>query len=404
MKGILTLLATITTLSGYGQYTNDDIVLIVGYGQSNSVGSAPQYISGENLAPTTRNVTKYEKDNVTGTFGFFKSQQGFQSLNEPAYGRDKISILPMLGDMLASHIQATDGTTPEILLISAGKNGTGITGLVRITVPYVLMMNAIRAAKVYATGKGKTLKCAYVAFLHGETDVDLGTTTYAEFTNGLCNDMNDSIKAVTGQSADISVVANQVGRSWWTVANIAAKTMLICNEQQDAVTLNSKYRLATPGYAHEPEMNEFNVQNFQSSHFSARGLRTIAGKIHAAAVAASFTPFRCTGAVLAGNEITVTMTPLSGAVSLDVTRPCINGLYGFEYKDTGTPGITITGVTILNSTQLKITLSGTPAGGTKTLYYAYSQNYITGDLSYFRQNGAVKDAGGNYLLAFSKVL
>jgi hypothetical protein len=405
MKRILFSILFFCT-TAQAQYTSNDIVLVITYGQSNAVGVAPQWYGGIDLAQTKYNVTKLERDNVTGVLSFYKSQEYQQSINEPTYARDRVAIAPMLGDLMAQYLIGA-GVSTEVLTISAGRNGIGITGIYKNQASYNYLLVAIDSAKAYALRKGKTLRCAYIAFLHGETDASNNLVSYDAYLKGLTDYFNTDIKAITGQTEDIPMVCTQLGFSYWSdlSGSYPTRTMNICNYQIAALS-NARVRLATPGYIAPLEGQEFYsaAKNFQASHYSGPGLKQLAGYIQKCWQAASWASFKCATATLSTNEITVTLTPITGSISLDATRICKNGTYGFEFTDAGNANITITGVTVLNSTQLKITLSTTPTASAKTLYYAYSMNYQVDGLQYYRQNGAVKDADNNYLLAFSKVI
>lgn len=389
--------------SAQAQYTSNDIVLIIGYGQSNAVGVAPQTYGGIDLAPSPYNVTKIERDNRTGVLSFYRSQQYQTSVNEPTYEINRVSIMPMLGELMAQYL-VSEGVNAEVLTITAAVNGAGITAIYKNTTYYNFMLRAIDSAKAYADRKGKNLRCAYVAFLHGESDATANFGSYTAFLSGLADYMNTDIKAKTGQTEDVRLILSQLGFSYWSdlSGSYPARTMNICNAMIAGLS-NPKIRIATPGYIAPLDGQEFYSKNFQASHYSGPGLRQLAPYFQACWEATTWASFTCTNAVLAGNEITVTVTPISGSVTLDATSICKDGHYGFEFTSSGTPGVIITGVTVLNSTQIKITLSGTPTG-TNTLYYAYSMNFQVAGLQYYRQNGAVKDAGGNFLNAFSKTL
>lgn len=401
MKKILILL--IISLQARAQYTSADIVLIIGYGQSNAVGVAPQYISGADLAPSPYNVTKLERDNATEVLSFFHSQQYQTSVNEPTYERDRVSILPMLGDLMAQYL-IDQGINAEVLTISAAVNGAGIVSIYKNTSYYNYLLRCLDSARAYADRKGKNLRCAYVAFLHGETDATANFGSYTAYLTGLADYLNADIKSKTGQSEDIKVILSQLGFSYWSdlSGSYPARTMNICNAMISGLS-NSKIRIATPGYIAPLEGNEFYSKNFQSSHYGGRGLALLAPYFQHCWEETTWPSFTCTSAILSGNEITITLTPLTGSVQLDATRICKNNQYGFEFTSSGWPAVTISSVAVLNSTQIKITLSGIPTG-TNTLYYTYSMNYPVSGLQYYRQNGAVKDGDNNYLNAFSKVL
>lgn len=384
------------------EFTSNDICLILTYGQSNSVGVAFQFLyPGVSVAPSAFNVTKIEP-NGSGSFVVAKSMQYQRSINEPDFAEDRIAPICMLGDLMSQHI----GQQTEVLLISAGVNGAAMEGIYKNTPAYNNMIDAVSFAHSYAQQKGKILKCPYVGFIHGESDAVLQSSLYAENVRDLYGYMLTDIKGITGQTEDFLLVVPQIGWSYWADlgGSYPDRTMFMANDQIRALSFNSGIRIATPGYILPLDGQEFYRQNFQASHYSGDGYAQLAWYMHKCYTAPSWTSFTCTNAVLSGNEITLDLAPITGGIQVDLTRICKDGRYGFEFKDLGDPLIHIVNIIVLNSVQLKIVLSSVPTASTKMVYYAYSMHYTYNWLQSFRQNGAVKDADNNYLLAFSKTL
>ncbi|KAI0243872.1 hypothetical protein L0F63_006391 [Massospora cicadina] len=230
------------------------------------------------------------------TFKISHSMQYQRSVNDVAWGGNRISPITILGDLASQQI----GQQTEVLLISAGMNGAEMAGIYKLTPTYITMQNAVSYAKQYADSKGKNLKAAYIAFVHGETDAGLGSALYAENVRDLRAYMTTDIKAITGQSEDPMFILSQIGWSYWSNASgtYPDKTMYIANEQIKSLNYTPSIRIATPGYIIPLDGQEFYAQNFQASHYSGDGCAQLAWYIHKAWIASSWPSFKCTSATL----------------------------------------------------------------------------------------------------------
>lgn len=260
----------------------------------------------------------------------------------------------------------------------------------------------IRAFVWYDNGEGGT----------GGTDYD--RQNWNEYFNALQTDLDEDLKAITGQSDEVFVCFQQTNN--WT--NDSRTVGTIAQEQLDAHELmyqDGRAAMAGPKY-----------QYFYSdgTHLTAddykRSGRILARCADSFLDGVDWSPTRPTAVTISGNDINLTVyTPTPPLVSDTTTVTDPSGVLadlGFEYFDTdpaanptiGTPSF---GSCTGNSCPVTFPMSGTPDHAGARLRYAWTgtsgqpAGALTGARGNIRDSetsysGGARDA--NWLVAFDK--
>lgn len=203
-------------------YKPADINQILLYGQSNSreQDSDPALTttpSTRHLMPNTYTVTSGGTLNYPGLLapeteahstqyraGLFTSFQAFYEGGSDENGET------MAAGLLAGLDSYFPDTRWKFLVSGAGVGGFNIQSLAQGTWPYLNLLYQVTQAKAIAEAQGLTHKVPMVLFIQGESNQP--SPTYDVLLAQLAADMNEDIKAITGQTEDVVVFVEQITR------------------------------------------------------------------------------------------------------------------------------------------------------------------------------------------------
>lgn len=349
---------------GNGARVPCQIVGIIGTGQSNSVGS------GAAQAPIT---TAQPYSNLM-----------FSAVITPA---TLTSVLPLVEAVSETHSASMAnylyGLRPGVgryLVSQHGVSGTGYSGLALGQTPYTNSIAAVTAGKARAAEMGCAYKVAAVTVVHGEND--LANASYAANMATWQDNYDASVKAVTGQSEEVIMAHWQIGsaaayQGAGTTNDVAVRQLAAARANPGEVILvGAGYNIAY-GYGDYKHHNQ--AQYAWIGSYFAKALSYGGGWL----------PLSPTAIVRAGANIDVTYHVPVGCITLDTTNVSAQTNSGFEFYDASGSTPTITSVTVTGCNTIRVALSGTPAGPTEQLCYAYD------DVTGLGRSGPTQGARGN---------
>jgi hypothetical protein len=218
---------------------------------------------------------------------------------------------------------------------------------------YNRLIESVGVGKKRSRELGKQYKVRAILWMQGESDG--GNTSYAANLNSLLGTLNTDIKAITYQTDDIWLISYQVDRAQIGLAHLAASDTY------------ARIRVAMPMYM---------LAHTDGVHLTAAASK-IAGAYFGLAYKAiildgntSWQPLRIQSATRSGTTIDVVYNPV-GSLALDTTTVSAQTNSGFRLFDSGGSALTISSVSLLNATTVRITAAASvPAGA--ILRYGFS--------------------------------
>jgi len=228
-----------------------------------------------------------------------------------------------------------------------------------------------RIFKSLADAAGKTYGVGAVVLTHGESDCAIGNTNYQAGIQSLISSYNADLKAITGQTRDIVMLASQQSTCPGGFNSTAIQVWKAGLASANVVCAGPKYQY---GYA-----NDY-------LHLPAAGYRRLGekyGEIFDRVVNQGkiWKPVQPASAVRTGASIVVTFDvpnpPLQWDDTLDPPHQNTfvawkNGR-GFEVRDSASKAITISSATITSPTSVTLALGENPTGPV-TVSYAVTQD------------------------------
>lgn len=283
-------------------------------------------------------------------------------------------------------VRNADGGTNSRRFVgnSYGLAGADYTnGMRKGTAQYTVLTNNVTSTH---SSIGSDLVVASVSFIHGESDEqdDCNGSTcvniYRTYLPELLEDLDTDIKAITGQTRDITLFICQM--SSWT--RYSKERGTVCLEQLAAADESNFIRLVCPKYA----FGQVGTEPYASDgvHLNNNGYRLL-GDYHGQALAETFvhgrlwSPLKILTAEANESQITLTydvpserMGTTTGGIPLvlDTTGAAAaisSGAttYGFEVSDSSPNPRYVTGVSVSGS-EVTLTLNGSVRTGTIVQY------------------------------------
>lgn len=369
-----------------------DWVGIIGNGQSLSVGA----VSGGTLSDTQpyNNIglkdseasNQYPLDGVGAIYSTVPFQSRYRvGTVSPVTGQYPVNILgetPQPG--MANQITAMHFARTGADYITA-HSITGATGLALVNInkagggfAYPGGIQEAVAFKALATAAGKSYGVAAIVLTHGESDAS--NVAYRAGLKTLIDDYNTDLKAITGQSQDVLMIASQQS----TTTGMSHVYLWQASQDTSRILVSGpKYQWTTADGTH-----------LLAANYRALGEKY--GQVYDTAITQGKTwkPLQPNAISRSGAVITITfdvpVAPLQWSSTVDsphqadaYTATMGNGR-GFEVV-----GQTINSVAILGNNRVTITLSADPGAVALTVQYAITPD-TTG--SYGHMRGQLMDS------------
>jgi len=330
-------------------------------GQSLSVGS-----QGSPVLSSTTQSQSYNNKYFTDGLGT-ADPEGRKAVGS-IYGLNTESIEYSMTNLIS---RLTRETTPgdashDLLVQNVGAGGYSYSMLKKGTTRYNLSLSMLESAKTYAQNYLQAATAVPgVIVVHGESDGR--SHRYQADIEEWQKDYENDIKAITGQSGTIPLFHTQIS-AWTGDSGIESWStspyhLLAAYEANPTKTV-----LVGPKY--------FITYAADGLHLNNYGYRRL-GEYYAKAwhkvvvLGQTFSPLRPSNVKIEGKSIDVTFTGNVGNLALDTTLVSNPGNFGFEYYDNAT-STSISSVSLVSSTTVRIELNDVPTGDNKRIRYAYS--------------------------------
>ncbi len=339
----------------------DLLLVFAGHGQSNSVGSY------SNPIPETP-LYNESKSSLMMFGGGYDVRLNYSLLNDVVIDLSKaIDFVPLapsvnntgngftfvegMARRVLHDLETKMGYSPKHVVFTCGKGGVGLAELVRGTIPYTNLINAITKAKQIADSKGLKAYVPCIPFVQGEGDT--ANTNYAADLVTFLNQLNEDIKPITGQVADVKLIIFQ------------PSSFYSSNESQKAVyeltKTDDRFILATATYMLDfaaDFVHYLPTGNYKLGEYFARAYESLLLKD-------KFTPVR-PKTITKVNSTTLEIefyadTPLV----LDSSKPAKDSAFGFTLTSNGSKNLT---VTLKDSKTVRI-VTDTAMGSTGVVSY-----------------------------------
>lgn len=363
----------------------DGYLLIPVYGQSLSVNyPLPGYVW-----PDAR-LLQFS-DGITGT------PTGSSTLTTLAKENDTATNI---GNVILSLRGVED--TRKMVFTTAGVSGASIASLSRGTAPYTKLIAGVTELKRIADAEGKDMKVPCVPYMQGEADLQSTNNFYYETSlNTLVTQLNQDIKAITGQSEDVILLITQMASH-----NYYGRYPRIALQQYSASVNNSLIYFGRTNYNTDYYTDNVHLVYQGSAYQGSKIGYTMYKSILKAEGKKQITIQSHTYSSL--KSTIVFNVPVSPLV-FDTTEvtPLADGNKGFKlfnvFESTteqnlntiSEPAATITGVTLLNATTVEITYSANPTGSRLTYGMGGGTwNVVNGTTSSARVAGRIAGSRG----------
>lgn len=351
-------------------------------GQSNSTGSAARP-----LLSTTQQYTN--KMFNTGVRAGSTGLTSFEPLVESSdVGGQGETIASAMTNFLSFH----NYVNYPHLVSCHGRAGFRYSGLQKGTEPYQEGLTQVQAGKTIAQADSIAYSVSAVCNIHGESDQEFGVPNYGNNLATWQNNYDTDIKAITGQTKLVPMLACQqgAGSPAQAVENHGSQQLSTALELWKAHRANpDKIVLVGPRYQYDY------IDGIHLTNHSQRWNGEQYGKVYKHAIVDGniWRPLSPQSATINGTTIDITFYVPVPPLVLDVSMVVApnNIAKGFEYWDNSGAIPAITNVQITGNNTIRITLASAPTGSDKQIRYAYTHT-IPGAGRWIGARGNLRDS------------
>lgn len=257
------------------------------------------------------------------------------------------------------------GYQPKVLMFAPGYGSRPLRDLDKGTIPYTNFITALTRAKALADAQGLLMYVPFIVFVHGEGDST--NVNYLADLPVFHADIQDDIKLITGQAGDIPLCHSQASTFFSVEVNGVLDPYKL-SKASDILSLSAPY------YPYEFASDELHLGN-RGLYLGEKMARTVLrdSKLWGAKGKGVLRPASVT--FNGTDTIDLVLDVPVGPIVRDTTNPNVNNPapdnWGFEVHDGTGAAVTISSVTILNGTTIRIVTASTPAAGAaRALRYA----------------------------------
>jgi hypothetical protein len=235
--------------------------------------------------------------------------------------------------------------------------------LIKGTNAYANLISAVTKMKNYAQANSLTPVYRGTLWVHGEADFAASGSGYRTTLKTLRDDLNTDIKAITGQAQNIPLFITQQSNFSNYSHSIGTISYPVLDQLQAHIDYPGEVILCTPMY---PGENISTANPHYAGHQTARWAHGIGNAMSRVVVdGATWNPLRPKTITRNGAVVDIEFWVPTGSLVLDTVYAAntADGFYGFDFRQTGGT-TTLTGVSLLNPTTLRFTLSAAPNGTT----------------------------------------
>ena len=368
-----------------------EIVMIISYGQSNSVGTDGQ--------PALTTSQAYDNLSFAGgvrpgdlavgsPLGSFiplveRDKPNTTNLGETPIGGATIAIKDLIN--LENGIAYTQQTY-ALLGVANGFGGIPIARLEKGTASYTNLLSHVTAAKAVAQSLNKTFKVGAVFWTQGESDTD-GVAYLTKFKQ-LQIDLDTDIKAITKQQTAVPLISFAVD---------AQSSLAVKLAQIQASEENPNIHIACPGYPLKTGIH-FNNVGFKrlGAYYGMAYKRIVVDKV-------DWNPLLPVDFLVQDDLLQIKFRVAKKPLVIDTTPIGVNyPSSGFSLTDSAGNAIAITGITIVNGDMVKIQAATAIPSGAKITYQAGNLRDSQGSTLIF--GGGLNFPLHNWCVVFQKTL
>lgn len=364
------------------------MIVIISFGQSNSVGAQgyePATVLKENHypenllmcdGPVSLDVrfnlpsgsesvgaeVELNPDSIT----HFKPLVSMRNPSLPGQGA---TMMESMAYTFEDAVFKATGLKPTIVVAAAGWGGRYQSNLAKGSIPYNNFMKALTKIKALAEADGYKVFVPCVPIIHGESDSI--RTSYLDSIKTWQSDFSADIKAITGQLADVPFLCTQA--STFSGDTAVNGVLAPWNAAQDTPAL---FHVSTPYYPY-PLVNDLlhlgpssPVIGEKMGHAIARisGLFGEHELGHLQPISITYD-----GSSTIDIEFYVPTLPLVRDTTDTVVNSPAPDNWGFVVRDGTGAAVTISSVSFLNDTTVRIVTASAPASGaSRSVDYALS--------------------------------
>lgn len=248
------------------------------------------------------------------------------------------------------------------LSFTAGLGATPYSGLQKGTQTYANMLAALTRAKDLAEARGWRIIVDGCLHKHGESDS--GNSAYATRLAEWQADVDEDVKAITGQAADVHFFMHQPSSAWSATDSIRAMV----------AAQSGVIHLCGPDYPYKDAYSP------DFTHMLGPGYHLIGETLARAWVDQFWRPtprktcVQMTAASRSGTTVTLTYDVPTAPLTIDTTSMSNPGQWGFKFF-AGATEIAITAATVTDTGAdgvgaIQLTLASEPVSGTERVDYA----------------------------------
>ncbi len=252
--------------------TNDDIEMILTYGQSLAVGggasdsstdfkNTPTFALGSSLYSRSF-TTEAEKNTYYGTQFVMLEDNSVNEQYPPATA----SLTTILNLIEQENKVNVDSYGYQLMAQTGGSSGSPISGINKGTTAYSNILEVIQKAKEFSNKEGKTFSVRIINWVQGEADRSLTKEAYYSLLEALFNDFNTDIKAITGQVDDVQFVTYQTS-PWLNVLldnyydiGVQEAQLQLANDKNNVHLCGAMYQFAYGDYYHPTDRAVIGLQ------------------------------------------------------------------------------------------------------------------------------------------------
>jgi hypothetical protein len=366
----------------YNPYFSSDILHVISYGQSLSVGFKTNAIS----TASQNNSLMFQGGTITWDTAPAATKYDTLVLLKETAKETLISgaVNSAIAKVVQKQANTWDSLGSKILGSAAGISGVSIGGLKKGTTNYNQLLQDVTSGKARANELGKSYTLPVLFWTHGEANVGNTQLSYYTDLKQLVIDFNADVKVITGQVDDVQVIMTQLSRqASATSSNIQYAIAQVCDELANAHLANPSYIMS---YGDTVHMNATSYR-LLGAYYGKVMERVLFNKL-------TYSPLKIVKTLAQSNIVQVFYNNESDLV-FDVATVTNPNNYGFRVLNSALAELTISSVVITRKDCITITLSAPLTAGCFLTYADFSASGIGATVG---SRGNVREANLDYYL------
>lgn len=308
----------------------------------------------------TRDTSEDPAVSMSSLVSYYEQAQGANDGESPGGG-----FAYMLKQLFTDDHSTSFSTADlQLLISSAGQDGQALYQLAKGTYYYdTRMLDQVTAANTLVAAASRTYVIDAMLMTQGENDYSTTPASYLSQFQTFQSNAKTDIRGITGGTDPLPMIHYQ---SWFTAWQAAPETtmgsaigQLMAHEADP-----DNFILACPVYF----MNANNVVHLDAYCSAWLGAYYALAYKRKIVDGGSWSPTRPTSISVSGREATITFSIRGTTLAFDTQSVRYAANYGFRAYDSSGNAITITDVSMISATQVKVTLGRNIRSGDRLKY------------------------------------